>query len=121
GAEHRQRHPRLVEETLASQGLADVALMIYTSGSTGKPKGAMLTYGNLRAPAPAITERLGLDSRPTRLSNRPRCHVAEQITPLVAPVCLGSQVKFGESGRPGQEDLREVAPSTFLGVPRSWE
>src|SRR5690606_20388377 len=34
---------------------------------------------------------------------------------------LGSQVNFGESIRTVQEDLREVAPTMFLGVPRIWE
>ncbi len=37
------------------------------------------------------------------------------------PVYLGSTVNFGESIRTVQEDLREVAPSMFLGVPRIWE
>ncbi len=33
----------------------------------------------------------------------------------------GSQIHFGESIRTVQEDLREVAPTVFLGVPRIWE
>jgi long-chain acyl-CoA synthetase len=37
------------------------------------------------------------------------------------PVYIGSQVNFGESIRTVQEDLREVAPTMFLGVPRIWE
>jgi long-chain acyl-CoA synthetase len=37
------------------------------------------------------------------------------------PIYLGSQVNFGESIRTVQEDLRELAPSMFLGVPRIWE
>ena len=37
------------------------------------------------------------------------------------PIYVGSQVNFGESIRTVQEDLREVAPSIFLGVPRIWE
>src|SRR5690606_3130474 len=37
------------------------------------------------------------------------------------PIYLGSQVNFGESLRTVQEDLREVAPTLFLGVPRIWE
>lgn len=121
GAEHRQAHPELVEAALARQSLSDIALMIYTSGSTGKPKGAMLSYGNIRAQAIAITERLGLDAGTTHLSYLPLCHVAEQMTTLMAPVYLGSQINFGESIRTVQEDLREVAPNMFLGVPRIWE
>ena len=37
------------------------------------------------------------------------------------PIYLGAQVNFGESIRTVQEDLREVAPTVFLGVPRIWE
>ncbi|MFC3726976.1 AMP-dependent synthetase/ligase [Neoaquamicrobium sediminum] len=121
GAAHRKANPELVDSALARQGLSDIALMIYTSGSTGKPKGAMLSYGNIRAQAIAITERLALDSGTTHLSYLPLCHVAEQMTTLMAPVYLGSQINFGESIRTVQEDLREVAPNMFLGVPRIWE
>ncbi|WP_024279639.1 AMP-binding protein [Xanthobacter sp. 126] len=121
GAAHRAAHPGLIEEALARQSLSDVALMIYTSGSTGKPKGAMLTYRNLRAEAIALSERLGLDETTTHVSYLPLCHVAEQMLTTMAPIYLGSQVNFGESIRTIQEDLREVAPSMFLGVPRIWE
>ncbi len=121
GAQHRAAHPWIIEETLASQSLTDVALMIYTSGSTGKPKGAMLTYRNLRAEAIALAERLGLDETTNHVSYLPLCHVAEQMLTTMAPIYLGSQVNFGESIRTIQEDLREVAPSMFLGVPRIWE
>lgn len=121
GAAHRKANPELVDNALAQQSLSDIALMIYTSGSTGKPKGAMLSYGNIRAQAIAITERLGLDAGTTHLSYLPLCHVAEQMTTLMAPVYLGSQINFGESIRTVQEDLREVAPNMFLGVPRIWE
>ncbi|WP_296580306.1 long-chain fatty acid--CoA ligase [Xanthobacter sp.] len=121
GAAHRAAQPWIIEEALARQSLSDVALMIYTSGSTGKPKGAMLTYRNLRAEAIALAERLGLDETTTHVSYLPLCHVAEQMLTTMAPIYLGSQVNFGESIRTIQEDLREVAPSMFLGVPRIWE
>jgi long-chain acyl-CoA synthetase len=39
----------------------------------------------------------------------------------MAPLYGGGVVNFGESLRTVQEDLREVAPSSFLGVPRIWE
>lgn len=121
GAEHRAAHPHLIDAALGRQSLSDVALMIYTSGSTGKPKGAMLTYRNLRAEAIALAERLRLDESTTHVSYLPLCHVAEQMLTTMAPIYLGSQVNFGESIRTIQEDLREVAPSMFLGVPRIWE
>lgn len=111
----------MVDAALAAQTLDDIGLMIYTSGSTGKPKGAMLSYRNIRGVVPGIVDRLGLDGDTTHLSYLPLCHVAEQMLTAFVPPYLGSQVNFGESIRTVQEDLREVAPSIFLGVPRIWE
>ena len=110
-----------IDEALARQTLDDVGLMIYTSGSTGKPKGAMITYRNIRGVVPGIAERLGLDGTTRHLSYLPLCHVAEQMLTSFVPVYLGCQVHFGESIRTVQEDLREIAPDMFLGVPRIWE
>ncbi|MDN3517631.1 AMP-binding protein [Aquisalimonas lutea] len=121
GAEAEAREPGAADELLDAQQLADIALMIYTSGSTGKPKGAMISYANIRAAAPSIIDGLGLAERDSLLSYLPLCHVAEQATTNFAPMYLGMLVNFGESLRTVQEDLREVAPTVFLGVPRIWE
>ena len=110
-----------IDEVLAKQTLDDIGLMIYTSGSTGKPKGAMISWRNMRGVSPGIIERLRLDAHTTHLSYLPLCHVAEQMLTTFCPIYLGSQVNFGESIRTVQEDLREVAPTMFLGVPRIWE
>lgn len=111
----------LIDDALARQTLDDVGLMIYTSGSTGKPKGAMISYRNIRGVVPGIVDRLELNADTTHLSYLPLCHVAEQMLTTFVPVYTGSQVNFGESIRTVQEDLREVAPTMFLGVPRIWE
>ena len=111
----------LIDDALARQTLDDVGLMIYTSGSTGKPKGAMISYRNIRGVVPGIVDRLELSQGTTHLSYLPLCHVAEQMLTSFVPVYIGSQVNFGESIRTVQEDLREVAPTMFLGVPRIWE
>ena len=119
GAANRQQ--QIIEQALATQTLDDIGLMIYTSGSTGKPKGAMISWRNMRGVAPGIIDRLQLNAATTHLSYLPLCHVAEQMLTTFCPIYLGSQVNFGESIRTVQEDLREVAPSMFLGVPRIWE
>ena len=111
----------IIDDALARQRLEDVGLMIYTSGSTGKPKGAMISYRNIRGVVPGIVDRLELSRETTHLSYLPLCHVAEQMLTSFVPVYIGSQVNFGESIRTVQEDLREVAPTMFLGVPRIWE
>jgi len=111
----------LIDQALAQQTLDDIGLMIYTSGSTGKPKGAMVSWRNIRGVVPGIVDRLELFRSTTHLSYLPLCHVAEQMLTTFCPVYIGSQVNFGESIRTVQEDLREVAPTMFLGVPRIWE
>ena len=121
GDDYEGAHPGLVEACLAAQTPADIGLMVYTSGSTGKPKGAMLSYRNMRAQAAGVIERLGYDADTTNLSYLPLCHVAEQMLSTMAPIYVGSCVSFGESIRTVREDLREIAPTLFLGVPRIWE
>ena len=121
GAAYEKDHPNLIDRCLEEQSLADIGLMVYTSGSTGKPKGAMLSYRNMRAQAAGVIERLGYTEDTTNLSYLPLCHVAEQMLTVMAPLHVGSCVSFGESIRTVQEDLREVAPTLFLGVPRIWE
>ncbi|QNP48569.1 AMP-dependent synthetase/ligase [Diaphorobacter aerolatus] len=110
-----------IDEILERQRLDDVGLMIYTSGSTGKPKGAMISWRNMRGVVPGMSDRLRLNAKTTHLSYLPLCHVAEQMLTTFCPLYLGSLVNFGESIRTVQEDLREVAPTMFLGVPRIWE
>jgi long-chain acyl-CoA synthetase len=115
------RDGTLADALMEGHSLSDVAVLIYTSGSTGKPKGAMLTYGNIRAAATGFLQHYGIREGWSALSYLPLCHVAEQGTTLYGPLYAGSQVDFGESLRTVQEDLREVAPTSFLGVPRIWE
>ncbi|MGA0595889.1 AMP-dependent synthetase/ligase [Enterovirga sp. CN4-39] len=121
GATKERECHDLIETCLAGQSQADIGLMVYTSGSTGKPKGAMVSYRNMRAQAAGGIDRLGIDPASTNLSYLPLCHVAEQMLTTMAPIYAGSCVSFGESLRTVQEDLREVAPTLFLGVPRIWE
>ncbi len=121
GREFEKQHPGLVDELLDSQQMDDTALMIYTSGSTGRPKGAMISWHNLHAAAPGLIKLLQADEHGSTLSYLPLCHVAEQAFTNIAPVYVGSTVSFGESLRTIQEDLREIAPTFFLGVPRIWE
>jgi long-chain acyl-CoA synthetase len=98
-----------------------VAFLIYTSGTTGFPKGAMITHRNILAQARAAAEATGIRAGDQVVSYLPLCHVAEQILSVFLPLHLGMAVNFAESVRTIQEDLREIAPTVFLGVPRIWE
>ena len=107
--------------TLAEQAPDDIALMIFTSGSTGRPKAAMISYGNITAMALGAQHYYHCSSNDAMLSYLPLCHVAEQIFTISLPMQSGAVVNFAESIRTVQSDLREIAPTIFLGVPRIWE
>ncbi|HRI19078.1 MAG TPA: AMP-dependent synthetase/ligase, partial [Burkholderiaceae bacterium] len=116
-----REHPRWIEERLARQRGEDTALMIFTSGSTGRPKAAMISYANIDAMAAGTDAIYRCTPRDAMLSYLPLCHVAEQIYSVYLPLRAGAVVNFAESLRTVQGDLREVAPTLFLGVPRIWE
>ena len=121
GAAFEREQPRLVEERLARQTEDDIALMIFTSGSTGRPKAAMISYGNINAMASGMDAIYRCTPADSMVSYLPLCHVAEQIFTVYLPLLSGAVVNFAESLRTVQSDLREIAPTVFLGVPRIWE
>ena len=109
------------EEMIKTITSSETAIIIYTSGTTGPPKGAMITHENLRFAA--ITWGLVYEYRKNDevLSYLPLCHVAERVISVANAVYHGYVVNFGEDTNSFTEDLREVQPTFFLGVPRVWE
>jgi len=97
------------------------SMVVYTSGTTGRPKGALLSPRNATAVVGTLAESLGATDADWLLSYLPLCHVAEKIYSVFLPLSVGCVVHFGESIATVQEDLREVSPTIFLGVPRIWE
>ncbi|MFZ6004649.1 MAG: AMP-dependent synthetase/ligase [Actinomycetota bacterium] len=113
-----------VADLAASAGAIDpsrTAIIVYTSGTTGPPKGAMLSHGNLLAAARSSSEVFDVSERDEVLSYLPLCHVAERLISGINAVAQGYVVNFGEGGESFAQDLREVQPTFFLGVPRVWE
>ena len=109
------------EEMTKTITSSETAIIVYTSGTTGPPKGAMITHENLRFAA--ITWGLVYEYRKNDevLSYLPLCHVAERVISVANAVYHGYVVNFGEDTNSFTEDLREVQPTFFLGVPRVWE
>jgi long-chain acyl-CoA synthetase len=98
-----------------------LASLIYTSGTTGPPKGVMLSHRNL-----AWTARCACDlvnGRPTdwSLSYLPLSHIAEQMLSLYLPIVAGASLYFAQSIEKVPDNLKEVQPTVFFGVPRIWE
>jgi len=99
----------------------DVAQMIYTSGTTGHPKGVMLSHHNLCWTAVHLSSCHQVSEEDVLLSYLPLSHIAEQVCTIYAPLTNGLQVYFAESFEKLGENLREVRPTIFFGVPRVWE
>ncbi len=98
-----------------------VAQLIYTSGTTGAPKGVMLSHSNLCWTAAQLSKCASVDKSDVVLSYLPLSHIAEQVCTIYGPVYAGVQVYFARSFEALGEDLKEVHPTMFFGVPRVWE
>ena len=105
----------------AGPALDDIGLMVFTSGSTGRPKAAMMSWRGLGTAARCLNTVLKSGERDSLVSYLPLCHVAEQMFSIHIPIATGAVVNFAESLRTVQEDLRELSPQVFFGVPRIWE
>jgi long-chain acyl-CoA synthetase len=98
-----------------------LATLIYTSGTTGPPKGVMLSNHNLAWTASCAVEITEPTPADRSLSYLPLSHIAEQMFTLHVPITTGSRVYFAESIEAVPENLKEVQPTIFFGVPRIWE
>ena len=114
-------HDAEVDRRIAAARPDDVATLIYTSGTTGTPKGVMLTQGNLAFIAEKAQEILPVGPGDRLISYLPLSHIAEQVVSHLLSLATGACVHFAESLEKLPENLREVRPHIFLGVPRVWE
>lgn len=121
GRRFETEHPEQATRSLRGPAPDDIALMVFTSGSTGRPKAAMMSWRGLGRAAQGLNSVIGCDERSSLVSYLPLCHVAEQMFSIHIPVATGAVVNFAESLRTIQEDLRELSPRIFFGVPRIWE
>jgi long-chain acyl-CoA synthetase len=100
----------------------DVCILVYTSGTTGPPKGAMLTHRNLVYAAFAYAGAVKIADKPFEsVCYLPLCHVAERCYSEVMQLVLGGTVNFAESIDTVAVNIREIAPTFFVGVPRIYE
>jgi long-chain acyl-CoA synthetase len=109
------------EDRMSALGPDQLATLIYTSGTTGPPKGVMLSQKNLSFMA-SVAAELGESGPDDRLiSYLPLSHIAEQNFSIHLPATTGYSIYYAESMQKLPENLKEVQPTLFLGVPRVWE
>jgi long-chain acyl-CoA synthetase len=100
----------------------DVAIMVYTSGTTGPPKGSMITHRNLLWSAFAYAEACDLFAKPFEaVCYLPLCHMAERGNSTIMQLVLAGRINFAESIDTVAVNVREIAPTYFIGVPRIYE
>lgn len=121
GQQYEASQPQSAAAACEGPQLDDIGLMVFTSGSTGRPKAAMMSWRGLGTAARGLNSALQLTDQDQIVSYLPLCHVAEQMFSLHVPLTRGAVVNFAESLRTIQEDLREISPQVFFGVPRIWE
>ncbi|XP_047452923.1 long-chain-fatty-acid--CoA ligase ACSBG1 isoform X2 [Mugil cephalus] len=117
-----------LDDVISSQRANQCCVLIYTSGTTGKPKGVMLSHDNITWTA-SNASRAG-DMQPadckqeSLVSYLPLSHIAAQIYDLWTGIQWGELVYFAQpDALKGSlvTTLREVCPTSHMGVPRVWE
>ena len=103
--------------SFAPQQPHDTALILYTSGTTGRAKGATLSHANIVSNILGTTTHFGVDQSVHTLSILPINHIFEQVCSILIPLSLGGKISFCESLKKLGENLAEVKPTIFVGVP----
>jgi long-chain acyl-CoA synthetase len=96
----------------------DLLTLIYTSGTTGNPKGVMVTYGNMMFAAEGLKEVLPPAPGGERFfSYLPLAHAFERGAVELTSLYFDAEVWFLENIDKLAEQLAQVAPTRFFGVP----
>lgn len=99
----------------------DIATIIYTSGTTGNPKGVMLTHANFISNVEACKSLIDVSESDVLLSFLPLSHVFERLGGHYVPLFSGAKIAYAESTFTVAQNMKEVAPTVMLSVPRLYE
>ena len=110
-----------LDERIEGLNWDDPCTLIYTSGTTGEPKGVLLSHHNMLWVARALVKEYSVTEDDCGLSYLPLSHIAEQVISIYLPLIVGGCMSFAQSLETLGDDLRDVRPTFFFGVPRVWE
>ena len=121
GKELDEKNPALFEQRVEKTRPEDIATFVYTSGTTGPPKAALLSHFNVLSNSNAFAKHVPAFDTDVILSYLPLCHIGERTMSVYHAINMGFTVFFAEGPDTVPENLREVSPTFFFGVPRIWE
>lgn len=100
----------------------DLAILMYTSGTTSTPKGVLITHTNLvSAVAGVLQAVMPISSDDVFLSYLPLAHILERASEA-AMFSSGASVGFYQGDvRKLDDDIRTLAPTLFVGVPKVYQ
>lgn len=99
----------------------DSAFLTYTSGTTGRPKGVAVAHCNALWAGRTFVEAFELGADSKCLVYLPLSHISERILSVISFLVAGSTMNFVEAPDTVFENIAEVSPTYFFGVPRIWE
>jgi long-chain acyl-CoA synthetase len=120
GAQLGESQPELLDSLSNGIDPGDVATLIYTSGTTGEPKGVMLSHNNIVSNVIDTCEKYTFSDHDKPLSVLPLSHIFERSA-MYLYFLNGMSVYYAESVEKVPDNLREVRPTIFIGVPRIFE
>ena len=109
------------EQPLPALSPEATATIVFTSGSSGEPKAVPYSQEQLVLAAKSILAAFGpADERDVTLCWLPLSNLFQRVMNLCA-VGAGAQIFFAPDPRRVMEEIAEVRPSVFIGVPRFYE
>ena len=121
GRELERTEPDLLDKRIRNIHADDTAFVIYTSGTTGPPKGAMHSHSSILDGARLFLPLLEVTDRDESMIYLPMAHAAERLMSYTRLLLVGGIFNFAEKPETLFADVKEVAPTIFGGMPRSWE
>jgi long-chain acyl-CoA synthetase len=120
GKRQKNVEPGLIDGLTNAIEPDDIATLIYTSGTTGEPKGVMLSHTNIISNAIDAGEKYAFSDQDVCLSVLPLSHIFER-TGMYLYILNGIAIHYAESMDKVPDNLQEVRPTLFIGVPRIFE
>lgn len=111
---------RDVDPDLPDVSADEIATLIYTSGTTGEPKGVMLTHSCIISNVVDAGEKYDFSIEDIPLSVLPLSHIFERSA-MYLYIYHGMSVHYAEAVEKVPDNLAEVRPTIFVGVPRIFE